>query len=515
MTKRAIQFLSLLAATTSCFAQQAIDQYIRNQGDYNDVVQAAAASRTDMQVKRILPARLSMRFVQYAAIKNDAISKQLAENLLADTEKLLMNKQAGSPSGASGITNVVSHVAAPALIGVGVEYGNILQNTTGNTTTLRANLLGVSRLLLGAQQFPYCPVINQPGCTPASRWLRRFSGVAAFENTNNNTAAGAASIPTSTTPVSVNLFGNGFRMASWGARFDITHNDPHDPKFVSRFPGIIAQLRTNAASQALAVAASQLFSDASTGAVDPAFTQWEGTAIAALKAAATPDEFKHTLETQLDALIPIMMNAHQDFPTRVATLMKASENYFAQRDALLQTIQTHQFSLEYTNQHPQNQPSTSNVRLIYSHQPSVAPTLITFNAAVTWYNSLPAAPAATRLRDVQASGQVERRLGVIPNLGNAVATFAGYYQWMKEDALITIGPGNVAPGSGIVLPDTAAKLLGTKGNIGVVQGRLTLPLNSTLKIPISVTWSNRTELIKESDVRGQVGITLDVDNLFK
>jgi len=86
---------------------------------------------------------------------------------------------------------------------------------------------------------------------------------------------------------------------------------------------------------------------------------------------------------------------------------------------------------------------------------------------------------------------------------------------MTEDALITIGPGNVAPDSGIVLPGTAAKLLGTKGHIGVVQGKLTIPINGVLKIPISVTWSNRTELIKEKDLRGQVGLTLDLDSIFK
>jgi len=181
----------------------------------------------------------------------------------------------------------------------------------------------------------------------------------------------------------------------------------------------------------------------------------------------------------------------------------------------LQAIQSHKFSVEYTNLHSQNQPSTSNVRVIFSHQPTAAPILLTANAALTWYNSLPAGTSASRLRDVQFAGQFDRRLGVIPNLGNAVMTLAGYYQWMKEDALITIGPGNVAPGSGILLPGTAATLLGTKGNIGVVQGRLTLPINNTIKIPISVTWANRKELINESDTRGQVGVTLDLDSLFR
>jgi hypothetical protein len=36
-----------------------------------------------------------------------------------------------------------------------------------------------------------------------------------------------------------------------------------------------------------------------------------------------------------------------------------------------------------------------------------------------------------------------------------------------------------------------------------------------VKVPLSVSWSNRTELIEESDVRGQIGLTLDVDGLFR
>jgi hypothetical protein len=48
----------------------------------------------------------------------------------------------------------------------------------------------------------------------------------------------------------------------------------------------------------------------------------------------------------------------------------------------------------------------------------------------------------------------------------------------------------------------------------VVQGKLTVPLNNTIKTLISVTGANRTELINEQDIRGQVGVTLDLDSLF-
>jgi hypothetical protein len=80
--------------------------------------------------------------------------------------------------------------------------------------------------------------------------------------------------------------------------------------------------------------------------------------------------------------------------------------------------------------------------------------------------------------------------------------------------LIKIPAGTVAPGSGIELPAEAATLLDTKGNIVVFQAQLTIPMGETVRVPFSVTWASRSELLKEKDVRGQIGMTLDLDGLF-
>lgn len=490
-----------------------IDQYVSALAeDYTSVATAPSSQRTPRDIERVLPLRRSQRFAEYAASSNDSIAGLFLGQFIPDISKLLLNRQVGSPGGATGVTSLVSRVAAPAFLGFGVEYGNILESATGTTTTLRANLLGVSRMLLGAQQFPNCFEIDQQHCTTATRWLRRFSGVVAFENTNVTTATGVAVTPSVTSPVGVDLFGNGFRMRSWGARFNITRNDPHDPKFKTGFADVIKKLRAGPEAPALTGAVSELFGPQ--GNIDPVYTAWQVETVTRLQNAAGQDAFRKILDDQFQDLIKRMTAAHPDFPVRVAALVQTSQAYFESRDQLLQALQSHQFTLEYSNQHPQNQFSTSTVRFIYSHQPSVSPILLTANAAISWYNSPPSAPAVGRLRDVQAAGQLDRRLGQIGSFGNAVATFGAYYQWMKEDALIVIGPGNVAPGSGIVLPGSAAQLLGTKGNIWVVQGKLSFPLNNTIRIPISVTGANRTELIDEQDIRGQVGITLDLDGLF-
>jgi len=38
--------------------------------------------------------------------------------------------------------------------------------------------------------------------------------------------------------------------------------------------------------------------------------------------------------------------------------------------------------------------------------------------------------------------------------------------------------------------------------------------DSGIQVPISFTASNRTELIKEREIRGNIGITFDLDRLF-
>jgi outer membrane lipopolysaccharide assembly protein LptE/RlpB len=49
----------------------------------------------------------------------------------------------------------------------------------------------------------------------------------------------------------------------------------------------------------------------------------------------------------------------------------------------------------------------------------------------------------------------------------------------------------------------------------VFQAKLEMPTaKNAMRIPLSFTYSNRTELINESDVRGQIGISFNLDAMF-
>lgn len=53
------------------------------------------------------------------------------------------------------------------------------------------------------------------------------------------------------------------------------------------------------------------------------------------------------------------------------------------------------------------------------------------------------------------------------------------------------------------------------GGISFFQSKLTIPVKGAgVKIPISFTAAKRTELIKERELRGTVGVTFDFDSIF-
>jgi hypothetical protein len=64
------------------------------------------------------------------------------------------------------------------------------------------------------------------------------------------------------------------------------------------------------------------------------------------------------------------------------------------------------------------------------------------------------------------------------------------------------------------LPCNAQVLPGTKGWIGVSR-KLVFNLGKGLSLPVALKWSNKTDLIKGNDVRGQLGLSYDLSALSK
>ena len=73
----------------------------------------------------------------------------------------------------------------------------------------------------------------------------------------------------------------------------------------------------------------------------------------------------------------------------------------------------------------------------------------------------------------------------------------------------------MVPNASIQLPKDAKTLLTPTGGIFIAQAKLTFKAgDNKAKVPVSITWANRTELIKAPEVRGNVGFQFDWDALF-
>jgi len=153
----------------------------------------------------------------------------------------------------------------------------------------------------------------------------------------------------------------------------------------------------------------------------------------------------------------------------------------------------------------QRPPSLASARLIASHGYGIAQ--LTGNASASWFTeSLPGMHGY--FRDWQVSGEAALRLKEVENWGAFSAHFGGLFGNIHQRPLgIDLSAVNPITGD--------ATKLNQPGTLRLFQFRFEVPTaNRSIVIPFSLTYSNRTDLIKEEDVRASVGISLRFDSLF-
>ena len=192
-------------------------------------------------------------------------------------------------------------------------------------------------------------------------------------------------------------------------------------------------------------------------------------------------------------------------------------SYKASVNAFVETLRKSPLlTLEYDYNRPASQPTNSTVRLV--GQTVLGGWTLTGNGAVSVYDSTPssAIPGASLLRDVQIAAEAcydFSKLKKSTLLGHSTASTAYYFQ---NPAILNVTPGQPVTGVTITgLPATATQVYAQKGIISILQGKFTYsPGSSSISLPVSFTWSNRTELVTNPTWRGQVGISYDFDSLF-
>jgi len=154
-------------------------------------------------------------------------------------------------------------------------------------------------------------------------------------------------------------------------------------------------------------------------------------------------------------------------------------------------------TLAYTNYRLEHQSDYSDIQFFYQRK-TFTPMTLVFNANLALYTSPNEHRSQSTVRGFGTSLSFEGKGGRSPFVTNPqdhsmiTYAFSGRYERIREN--------RYRPG--------------VKADIALAQFRLEIPVQTGVTIPLSFTYANATPLIKEKDVRGNFGLTLDTDKLI-
>ncbi len=429
-------------------------------------------------------------FLLYAQARSKAIDVSTIEGIRTD-------KQVGAPGNGAGSGSAVSKGSVPAVLGFAVENGALTQENGDTTVTLRGNLVGWLDLIQ-SQGF----IDAYQDDSPIVRQLRRVSYSLTL-NTDSTAAASASGLSPNALLDQVRQTKQ--QLAGYSARVAIV--DKRDPRTFDNRLALTTLLgrQMDAALEA----------DDFLGAVFNDRTYYdegwvkETAALLGDPGLGAPG-VERMLYRRLEVLRVYMRDHIDNFDERVTRAIMALEGFDKARLKVFQAMQKKPLvAFEYLNVRDTQLPDTQTLRLIYERQ--VGPRAdLTANASTSLQKSgTSTATGATitgGVRDIQVAVQLDvplasaaKALSSTGGIGTPVFAVAYLFEQLKEKAAIKFAGNtfNAEPGA-----------------IHLLQAKLSIPVKgSGIKIPLSLSYSNRTDLVREKTIRGHVGITFDLDVL--
>jgi|EndMetStandDraft_9_1072997.scaffolds.fasta_scaffold35909_2 hypothetical protein len=417
------------------------------------------------------------------------------DRLLEDARN---DKQLGAPASATGgSTSLVSKAGVPAIFAFAVEHGALTQTVNDTSVTLRGNAVGWLDLLQNQDV-----VASYDDDSSFTRALRRFSYSFTFD------AAPTAPAPTEErpTPEQIEKLSEDAQkqLTAWSVRVSLI--DQRDPRR-SDNRASIKPLMQGAGVDLLAASA---FLDPVVNS--PEYRVWLQGATVALAGQGAMDEadVERVLYTQLEKLRQIAIQRIPDFDAGVVRFVKALRTFDGARTAYFKKLQQRFImAAEMVRNRPPSKAATSTFRIIADGKPGKSLWDLTGNFAVTYQDAgtalVPDPVPTAGWRDIQFAFLAERPLSKLPSLGGGAGigppVFAFEYLSRKlfDKAVVTFAGHDFS-----VEP----------GWIHALQARITIPVKgSGMKVPLSVSYANRTELLSEKTVRAHFGFTFDLDVL--
>lgn len=397
--------------------------------------------------------------------------------------------QTGASSGSTGSTSLVLNPYIADMLGISIESGSILKTVSGQTINLQIKPAGI---FCGAKDGNGAMALRGSGCM---EFWKRVGITAAFDKSRSNAPSQLVALQDDFSEVRV-------------------HYDLLAPTIKQAHAALVKGMNASvpASSQVRNVFAL------------PKVTAWKTkTKIALNTAAGNRQAIDKAWSDALDELAGIFRDdpdLRDELSGKLLPFVKLNV------DANLKAIRVDQlartsFALEYALNRAdvakadlangivmkgQRPPDLSTARVLYSR--NYQPLYLTANAQMSWFNeTLPGMNGNFRDWQVSASGTF--LLKEIPNFGKTTLGFGGLAGNLHQQPL---GFDYTVP---LVNDPTKTQKIDLAGTFYAFHTRLEFPTaNKSVTIPLSFTWSNRTDLIKEADVRGQIGITIRFDSFF-
>jgi len=408
---------------------------------------------------------------------------------VSEAQEARTDQQMGAGPSSGGTTSLVVKGGVPYVLGLAVENGAAVQSRSDTTVTFRINPMGTLNALTNKG---FITGFRQAQQDPIQNFLRKSSIGLSFDTSRGNQAG---------------VFtGDKQQLSALSFRYEfVNHRDPRLKMYEKEWEEFVAnegvQLGQQIYSSTLAI------NDFGTrnspmSFKDPALQAWlEQTNSLIASAGADQDAIERVIRSQAD-LLPVKVVSEETVKA-ITDFAKRFKAYTDAKNKILDRIaKARVLTIEFTNNREVNAPDTSNINFIAATGTGRRIDL-TANGSFTFFNKRPLAasltsPRPSRIRDFQFAGQV-----LIPftlgDVGQFDFWFSGRYEHLLENAFTQ---------AGTIMPNT-------KGDIAVGQFGLNIPIKSLgIKFPISLTFANRTELIKEKEVRGNIGFTLNWDILF-
>lgn len=391
---------------------------------------------------------------------------------LPTIEDSRLDEQLGADAGASGSTSLVRKAGAPAIGAVSLEHGTFTQRRAGTTLTA---MITPAALGGGLGSGRFRDVLT--GTTKT--FFNRFAVSASSDTVKGDTTEAGGGPQT--------------WFSQWSARMQIVNaRSIQDPRLRWVFVDAPA-LDEEDLDKVRAQAISKLKGDL-------AFLDWwTKTASALTRASRTPAAVRHVLVERFQDL-PIDRDDDDDPDEALADDTLSALRLSAEASTTL--VDTFASSLanaarapaatvEYVHNREPGTPSLSTVRLIATLGGHWE---FTHNLAVTFFNEEPE-PGESRFRNFDIAFQADT-----PFLRGSPKQFVlshGISANVFRERRPTLT--DIIQGRDYVVTWTA-------------QLKLTLPVGRTgLRVPLSASYSNRTELEDASNFRGQVGLVYDLD----